>query len=85
VGLREFDQLGLQLLGKRVTPPVGDPSWQIDDRVVPVAGEVLLNKTSSSALSSTKLDKPSTIGDQLARRVWVNYGRLHDPNGARGR
>jgi nicotinamidase-related amidase len=55
--IRDFDQLGLQLLGERVTPPVNDPSWQIDDRVAPLPGEMMLNKTSSGALASTKLDQ----------------------------
>ncbi len=53
----DFDQLGLKLLGKRVTPPVNDPSWQIDDRVAPLPGEMVLNKTSSGAMASTKLDQ----------------------------
>jgi nicotinamidase-related amidase len=55
--LRDFDQLGLELLGERVTPPVTHPSWQIDDSVAPLPGEMVLNKTSSGALSSTKLDQ----------------------------
>jgi nicotinamidase-related amidase len=55
--MKDFDQLGLSLLGERVTPPVNHPSWQIDDRVAPLPGEMVLNKTSSGALSSTKLDQ----------------------------
>lgn len=55
--MREFDQLGLTLLGRRVCPPVNDPSWQIDDAVAPLPGEMVLNKTSSGALSSTTLDQ----------------------------
>lgn len=55
--IREFDQTGLALVGERVHPPVGDPSWQIDDAVAPIAGEMVLNKTSSGALASTKLDQ----------------------------
>jgi nicotinamidase-related amidase len=55
--MRDFDQLGLQLLGTRVTPPVNHSSWQIDDRVSPLAGEMVINKTSSGALSLTKLDQ----------------------------
>ena len=54
--LREFDQLGIQLLGSRVSPPVGTPSWQFEDRVAPLTGEIVLNKTSSGPLASTKLD-----------------------------
>src|ERR1700676_2780823 len=42
--MREFDQLGLTLLGRRVCPPVNDPSWQIDNHVAPLPGEMVLNK-----------------------------------------
>src|SRR5712692_4702520 len=55
--MRDFDQLGLQLLGERVTPPVNHPSWQIEDTVAPFPGEMVLNKTSSGPLNSTKLDQ----------------------------
>ena len=55
--MRDFDQLGLILLGRRVCPPVNDPSWQIDDSVAPLPGEMVLNKTSSGPLNSTKLDQ----------------------------
>ena len=55
--MRDFDQLGLTLLGRRVTPLVNDSSWQIDGRVAPLPGEMVLNKTSSGALNSTKLDQ----------------------------
>ena len=55
--MKDFDQLGLNLLGERVTPSVNHPSWQIDDRVAPLPGEMVLNKVSSGALSSTKLDQ----------------------------
>jgi nicotinamidase-related amidase len=47
----------LAVLGKRITPPVNDPSWQIDDRVAPLPGELVLNKTSNGPLNSTKLDQ----------------------------
>ena len=36
--LREFDQLGLALLGQRVWPAVGEASWQVDEAVAPLAG-----------------------------------------------
>jgi nicotinamidase-related amidase len=55
--MKEFDQLGMTLLGRRVCPPVNDPTWQIDSRVAPKAGEMVLNKTSSGPLNSTKLDQ----------------------------
>jgi nicotinamidase-related amidase len=63
--MKEFDQLGLTLLGRRVCPPVNDPSWQIDGRVAPLSGEMVLNKTSSGPLNSTKLD-------QLLHNLGVN-------------
>jgi nicotinamidase-related amidase len=55
--LRDFDQLGLAVVGKRISPPVNDPSWQIDDSVAPLPGELVLNKTSIGTLNSTKLDQ----------------------------
>lgn len=55
--MRDFDQLGLRLLGCRVSPPIGDPSWQFEDSVAPLPGEIVLNKTSSGPLASTKLDQ----------------------------
>jgi len=55
--MREFDQLSLQLLGCRVSPSVGDPSWHFEDSIVPRLGELVLNKSSSGPLASTKLDQ----------------------------
>ena len=55
--LKDFDKLSLQLLGRRSNPVVNGASWQIDDAVAPLPGEIVLNKTSSGALSSTNLDQ----------------------------
>lgn len=55
--LKEFNQLGLMLLGTRPVPRVNDPSWQIEDSISPLPGEMVLNKTSSGPLASTKLDQ----------------------------
>jgi nicotinamidase-related amidase len=55
--MKEFDHLGLDLLGKRIWPPPSDPSWQVDDSLAPGAGEVVLNKPSSGVFTSTKLDE----------------------------
>ncbi|HUE84748.1 MAG TPA: isochorismatase family cysteine hydrolase [Vicinamibacterales bacterium] len=63
--LSGFDQLGQMLLDKPGCPRVGDDSWQIDDEVVPLPGEVVLSKASSGALSTTKLD-------QLLRNAGIN-------------
>lgn len=55
--MREFDALSLRLVGERIVPPVNHPRWQIDDAVAPVAGDIVLNKTSSGAFASTTLDQ----------------------------
>jgi nicotinamidase-related amidase len=55
--LKNFDQLGQAVLGKRIWPQVNDPSWQIDESVTPRKGELVLHKTSSGPLNSTKLDQ----------------------------
>jgi len=55
--MRDVNALGLKLLGRPIVPPVGHPSWQIDDAVAPVAADMVLNKTSSGAFASTTLDQ----------------------------
>ena len=55
--LRDFNQLSEMVAGRRAIPPVTDESWQIDDRIAPESGEIILNKTSSGPLNSTKLDQ----------------------------
>lgn len=55
--LKDLDKLGLAVLGERVFPVVNDPSWEIDEAVAPVTGEVVLNKVSSGPFSSTRLDQ----------------------------
>jgi biuret amidohydrolase len=55
--LKEFDQLGHAILGKSIWPSVDDPSWQIDDSLAPRPGELVLQKTSSGPLNSTRLDQ----------------------------
>jgi nicotinamidase-related amidase len=54
---KDLDQLSLNVLGKRMFPRVGDPSWQIDDSIEPHADELVVNKTSSGTLNSTMLDQ----------------------------
>ncbi len=53
--MREFDEVSLMLNGKRVCPPVGDPSGAIEDCVAPRPGEVVLTKSSSGPGASTNL------------------------------
>jgi len=55
--LRDFDELAQKVLGGRANPSVDDWSWQVDDLISPIPGELVLNKTSSGALASTKLDQ----------------------------
>jgi biuret amidohydrolase len=54
---KDLDQLSLNVLGKRMFPRVGDPSWEIDDSIEPYADELVVNKTSSGTLNSTMLDQ----------------------------
>ena len=55
--LKDFDNVGLQLLGRRTTPVMNDASWQVEDSIAPLPGEPVINKSSSGALSSTNLDQ----------------------------
>jgi nicotinamidase-related amidase len=54
--LRNFDQLGLMLLGKRVWPRSDDESWRVEDIVAPWPGELVLLKGSSGPFNSTGLE-----------------------------
>ena len=55
--LKDFDSLGMALVGDRIWPRTDDPSWQIDDSVAPQRGEIVLHKTTSGPVNSTKLDQ----------------------------
>jgi len=55
--LKDFDKLGLELLGRRPNPVMNGNSWQIEDIIAPLPGEIVISKTSSGALSSTNLDQ----------------------------
>jgi nicotinamidase-related amidase len=54
---KDLDRLSMQVLGQRMFPAVVAESWQIDESVAPLPGELLVNKTSSGALNSTMLDQ----------------------------
>lgn len=54
---KALDRLSLDTIGERMFPGVEDPSWQIDERVAPFKGELVINKTSSGTLNSTMLDQ----------------------------
>ena len=55
--LRSFDDLGLATLGKRIWPPIDDPSWQVDEALAPRQGEVVLNKLSAGAFATTGIEQ----------------------------
>ena len=55
--MREWDQVGLQILGCRMHALVDDPAWKFEDSISPKPGELVLNKTCTGALASTKLDQ----------------------------
>jgi nicotinamidase-related amidase len=55
--LRSFDELGLATLGSRIWPTVDDPSWQIDEAILPQAGEPVLSKFSAGAFATTGLEQ----------------------------
>jgi nicotinamidase-related amidase len=52
---RALDEAGLNLLGTRIHPTVGDPSWQIDPALEPGPGEIVLNKRSAGTFATTDL------------------------------
>jgi nicotinamidase-related amidase len=54
--LQAFDQLGLATIGKRVWPPISDPSWEIDEALTPRPGEAILNKLSAGTFATTSLE-----------------------------
>jgi nicotinamidase-related amidase len=43
--------------GAAVYPPFSDPSCRVDDSILPRPGELVLQKTTSGPLASTKLDQ----------------------------
>jgi nicotinamidase-related amidase len=55
--IKDFDQLGLKMFGQRPNPALNDPSWQVDESVSPMPGELALNKNTNGPLNSTKLDQ----------------------------
>jgi nicotinamidase-related amidase len=55
--IRSFEDVGLAMIGKRVWPPVDDPSWQIDEALKPQAGEPVLSKYSAGTFATTGLEQ----------------------------
>jgi len=54
---RALDEAGVNLLGTRVHPPVGEASWQIDPALEPRSEEVVVNKLSAGTFATTDLAK----------------------------
>lgn len=58
--LKDFDHLGSSLFGHRVNPAVNDPNWQVDERVAPRPGELVLNKNTSGPSTPPSRTRPYT-------------------------
>jgi len=54
---RALDEAGMNLLGTRIHPPVGDPSWQIDPALEPGPEDIVVNKLSAGTFATTDLAK----------------------------
>ena len=54
---RALDEAGMNLLGTRIHPPVGDPSWQIDPALEPGPKDIVVNKLSAGTFATTNLAK----------------------------
>jgi len=54
---REDNALGRAVVGEPMYPQVTHPSCQVDDSLAPAPGELILPKTTSGPLNSTKLDQ----------------------------
>jgi nicotinamidase-related amidase len=52
---RALDEAGMNLLGTRIHPPVGDSSWQIDPALEPQPEEIVVNKLSAGTFATTDL------------------------------
>lgn len=55
--IRSLDDLGRQVLGRSVFPPLDDPSWAIDEAVAPRSEEAVLNKRSAGTFATTDLEE----------------------------
>lgn len=52
---RALDEVGLNVLGTRIHPPIGDPSWQIDPALEPGTKDLVVNKRSAGTFATTDL------------------------------
>ena len=53
---RRHNDMARETLGSAIYPPFGDDSCRVDDRLAPQAGELIVQKTTSGPLNSTRLD-----------------------------
>ena len=53
---RRHNAMARETLGSPVYPPFADDSCRVDDRLLPMAGELIVQKTTSGPLNSTRLD-----------------------------
>ena len=53
---RKHNDMGRQTVGNALYPPFDDPSCRIDDSLVPNPGEIVIQKSTSGPVNSTKLD-----------------------------
>lgn len=54
---RRHNALGHKAVGAAVYPPFNDPSCRVDDSLAPREGELVVQKSTSGPLNSTKLDQ----------------------------
>jgi nicotinamidase-related amidase len=54
---REDNALSRSVVGEPMYPYWKDPSWQVDDSLTPLPDELVIAKSSSGPLNSTKLDQ----------------------------
>jgi nicotinamidase-related amidase len=54
---RRGNDMGRDTLGSPIYPPFGDDSCRVDDSVAPEPGDLVVQKTTSGPLNSTRLDQ----------------------------
>jgi len=58
---RRHNAFGHQAIGAAVYPPFDHPSCRVDESVAPQAGELVVQKSTSGPLNSTKLDQTMRV------------------------
>jgi hypothetical protein len=86
--LRSFDEIGLATVGKRVWPPVSDPSWEIDESLKPLTGEGAQQAFRRNLRDYWSRAAAPTSGGGVGRGDWSVERRLcrhHSPRSRRSR